>query len=432
MKITVIGTGFVGIVSAAVYSSFGHDVVGLDISEERVASLKDSKVPFYEPDLEPLLMQQQEAGLLTFTTNYQEAINNSEVIIIAVGTPSATDGGADLSYVMSACKSLAPHLMENAIVAIKSTVPPGTLDQAAEVIKKATTAKFFMASLPEFLREGTAVHDTLHPDRVVIGAEDEFVFDKLEELHRPLDSQIVKISPNSAQMAKYTANAYLATRITFINQVADLCAKNGADIEEVIQAISLDERIGSHYWYPGLGYGGSCFPKDVKELAYYSRKVGESGNLLTKIDEINEERIPKLMTYFGEKINDWAEKKVAVLGLSFKPNTNDMREAPSIKVIPWLLDKKAIVKAYDPKALEEAQKVISEHPNLDYVNSIESACNDADVIILLIEWPEIIAHDYSEYRKSDQEQWIIDARNQLDESRVESWGYHYLGIGKSE
>ncbi|NCO12515.1 MAG: UDP-glucose 6-dehydrogenase [Candidatus Pacebacteria bacterium CG_4_10_14_3_um_filter_34_15] len=430
MKITIIGTGFVGVVSAAVYASFGNEVVGLDIDQEKINSLRDSKVPFYEPGLEELLVTTQKEGKLTFTTSYEEAITNSDVIFIVVGTPSLADGNADLKYVFASAESLAPYLKENAIVVVKSTVPPGTLNQVEEIINKTATVKYFTASVPEFLKEGTAVDDTLNPDRIVIGARDDYSFKILEDLHQPFNTTIIKVSPESAQMAKYSANAYLATRITFINQIADLCEKNGANINEVVQAIGIDKRIGKHYWYPGFGYGGSCFPKDVKELAHYSRKIGEDGNLFNKIAEINENRISKLLNNYSQKIGGFEGKTVAILGLSFKPNTDDMREAPSVKVIPYLSSMGAIVKGYDPKALEVVKHFIQDDEKVTYYDSIAKAVSGADVIISLIEWDEIVNFDFSSVRDELKEQWFIDARNQFNPEKVVGLGYKYLGVGK--
>lgn len=429
MTISIIGTGFVGVVSAAVYASLGNQVIGLDIDQKKVNSLKKGQVPFFEPDLEKLLIEQQKLKRLSFTTSYKEAISQSEIIIIAVGTPSAPDETADLKYVMMSAESLAPHLQENTIVVIKSTVPPGTLEQVINKIKEKTQVKFYGASLPEFLREGSAVYDTLNPDRIVIGAKDQFVFDKLSELHQKLSAPIVHCSVPSAQMAKYTANAYLATRITFINEIANLCQKNGADIQEVIEAIGYDQRIGRHYWYPGLGYGGSCFPKDVKELAAYSRTIGEEGNLLNKVNEINKQRIFNLLTDFEKKMDGFANKKIAVLGLSFKPNTDDMREAPSTKIIPHLIAKGAKVKSYDPMA--DYKKFmgtdLDEHQQ---VADIELAIKDVDAIFLLIEWPEIIKFPYKKH-KEEKKQIIFDCRNQLNPEEIRQAGYQYFGIGRT-
>lgn len=429
MKITVIGTGFVGVVTAAVYASFGHEVVGLDIDEKKIASLRNSKVPFFEPNLEELLAHTQKEGNLTFTTSYQEAVTNSDVIVIAVGTPSAADGNADLRFVFAASESAAPYLKERAVVVVKSTVPPGTLPVVAEHIEKLTKVEFATASVPEFLKEGTAVHDTLHPDRIVIGATRKYAYDILEELHKPLQAPVIKVSPESAQMAKYAANAYLATRITFINQIADLCEKNGADVQEVINAISEDKRVGGHYWYPGFGYGGSCFPKDVKELAHYSRTVGEDGNLFNKINELNEYRIGKLLEQYSQEIGGFEGKTVAVLGLSFKPNTDDMREAPSVKVIPELLSRGAVVRGFDPKALEVVKYFIPEDKNATYHEKISEACRGADVIIALIEWSEIVAFDFGKV-KEDKKQIFIDARNQFSREKLVEQGYTYFGVGR--
>lgn len=430
MHITIIGTGFVGVVTAAVYASFGHQVTGLDVDEKKVEALRQGHVPFYEPSLESMLLEQQKVGNLTFTTNYAEAIPTADVIMIAVGTPSAANGQADLKFVHASIDSLAPLIKEQAIIAIKSTVPPGTFPAIEERIKAKTDTNFYLASVPEFLREGTAVADTLNPDRIVIGATDQFVFDTLEELHKPLHAPVIKVAPASAQMAKYTANAYLATRITFINQIADLCEKNHADIEEVVEAIGYDKRIGKHYWYPGFGYGGSCFPKDVSELAAYSRSVGEENNLFNKIHELNQHRIDRLLTQYAEQLNGWKGRRVAVLGLSFKPNTDDMREAPSIKTIAHLLEAGATVKGFDPKAISVAPQFIPNHSQLSYHDSIEAATKDADVIMVLIEWPEIITFDFSKVRNSGTEQWFIDARNQFLPDKVSSWGFNYLGVGR--
>lgn len=430
MKITVVGTGFVGVVTAAVYASFGHEVVGLDIDEKKIKSLRNSKVPFYEPNLEELLTSTQKEGNLTFTTSYKDSVTDSDVVVIAVGTPSAEDGNADLRFVYAASESAAPYLKKEAVVVVKSTVPPGTLPKVEEHIKKHTKVDFATASVPEFLKEGTAVHDTLNPDRIVIGATRKYAYEILADLHKPLNAPIINVSPESAQMAKYAANAYLATRITFINQIADLCEKNGADVQDVIRAISEDRRVGGHYWYPGFGYGGSCFPKDVKELAHYSRTVGEGDNLFNKITQINENRIPKLLDQYSKEIGDFEGKTVAVLGLSFKPNTDDMREAPSIKVISYLLSKGAKVRGFDPKALAVVKYFIPEDKNATYYDEIEEACKNADVIISLIEWSEIIAFDFAKVKDKTKNQVFIDARNQFDTDKMTKLGFKYYGVGR--
>ena len=425
MTITVIGTGFVGVVTAAVYASLGHQVWGLDIDQKKVTTLSQSQVPFYEPNLEELLRDTQKKGNLHFTTDYSQAIPVSDLIVIAVGTPSAPDGGVDLSYVLKTGESMAPYLRPQAIVAVKSTVPPGSLTKLEKVIQAHTQVEFETASLPEFLREGSAVEDTLHPDRVVIGAKSERVFEILTGLHNPLCDNIIKVSPQSAQMAKYSANAYLATRITFINQIADLCQKNGADVEEVISAIGQDERIGSHYWYPGLGYGGSCFPKDVKELAYFSRQVGEGDNLFNKINDINSHRIHRLMAEYDDLVGGWQGKKVTVLGLSFKPQTDDIRESPALVVIPELIKAQAQVTLFDPKV-----KWDKNPDQVSQKDDLTRACQDADVIMILTEWPEIISFDYTQVRSPAKKQYIIDTRNRLDPCPLVAVGFKYQGVGR--
>jgi len=431
MKVTVIGTGFVGVVSAAVFASLENTVIGLDIDEKKVSSLKQGEVPFFEPDLEKLLLSQQKLGHLSFTTNYATAIPTAEVIIIAVGTPSNEDGHADLSYLYASLDSLAEHIKDDVIIAVKSTVPPGTLMAVEKYLRQRTNKNFELASLPEFLREGSAVEDTLHPDRVVIGVDSEEAFQKLRTLHQPLTNTILKVKPSSAQMGKYSSNAYLATRITFINQIADLCEHNGADIEEVIAILGQDKRIGSHYWYPGLGYGGSCFPKDVRELARYSQEVGESNNIFNKIHELNEARIPKLLEEFGSKVGGWSGKKVAVLGLSFKPHTNDMREAPSVRIIPKLLAAGAHIVGFDPQALTSAPYFLKSHPQLEYSSDIAAAIAEADVVMALVEWPEIINFDFESVVYTKPQRLFIDARNQFEILALKKAGFKYQGIGRT-
>jgi len=434
MKVAVIGTGFVGVVTASVFSSFGNEVIGLDIDPAKVASLNQGQVPFHEPGLAELLQQQLQTGNLQFSTNYAAAIPGSQVIMVAVGTPSAPDGNADLTYVFQACESLASFIEPNAIVAIKSTVPPGIFTEIYRRIQSKTQTPFVLASLPEFLREGSAVEDTLHPDRVVIGCADPQAIETLKQLHAPLGGEVVAVRPESAQMGKYAANAYLALRITFANQVADLCEENGADIEEVLSVIGKDKRIGSHYWYPGLGYGGSCFPKDVREIAAYSRTVGLSGNLFNKMNELNENRIFEKLQEFGHAVGGWRGKKVAVLGLSFKKFTDDMREAPSTKIIPQLLYEEAQVIGYDPMATPGAQRYFGEKPGLKYSASVAEAIAGADVVMALVEWPEIVDFPFWEQSGNTEQgkRTFIDARNQFDPTKMTQAGWHYLGVGRAE
>lgn len=441
MNITIIGTGFVGVVSAAVFAKLGNTVTGLDIDENRIQSLREGKVPFYEPGLEKLLVTTQKKGNLSFTTSYEEAIPKADLIIIAVGTPSKKNGEADLRYLMSSLDSLVPFFKEKAIIAIKSTVPPGTCDVAEGHIhsmfieKKIKPKKFFVVSLPEFLKEGTAVDDTLHPDRVLIGATDPKVITTLKKLHAPLKAPAIVMHPKSAQMAKYAGNAYLATRISFINQIADLCEKNGANINDVIKAIGADRRIGEHYWYPGLGYGGSCFPKDVKELASYAKEVGLRDNLMVTIDKLNEDRIPSLMSRFEERVGGFQKKKVALLGMAFKPNTDDMREAASTKILPLLLKSGATVKAYDPMANDSARvwfghMGITEDTKFSIVDTVLEAVTGADIVCVVVEWEELKHLNLKKISKLlAKKAYFIDVRSQYARDKVESSGVSYIGIG---
>lgn len=429
MNIACIGTGFVGVVTSAVFAKLGNQVVGLDIDPAKVESLKQGRVPFFEPGLEDLLVETQKSGNLTFTTDYQAAISSADIVMIMVGTPSQPDGQADLKYVFAAAESLAPHLKDSAIVIIKSTVPPGTNAKVREIIKAKTSVGFEMASVPEFLKEGTAVEDTLHPDRAVIGVDSDRARDILTSLHAGLTGNVIVMKPESAQMCKYAANNYLATRITFINQIADLCEVNGADIEEVIKGIGQDKRIGTHYWYPGLGYGGSCFPKDVKEIAAYARSIGESDSLFIKVDDVNEKRIAKLMTKYDQLVGGFAGKTVAVLGLSFKKNTNDTRVAPSLAVIPWLLNHGANVKATDPKAIEEAKALLPS--TVTYLTDVYETIKDAHVTILLVEWDEYVKLDLAKISSlMAAPKYFIDTRNQYNAKIAEQSGLKYKGIGR--
>lgn len=429
MKITCIGTGFVGVVTTAVLAKLGNVVVGLDIDEAKIAKLKEGIVPFFEPGLSDLLIETQKSGNLSFTTNYETAVTDSDIIMIMVGTPSRDDGSADLRYVESVATSIAPHLKENVVVVIKSTVPPGTNQHIRDLISGKTTKTFHLASVPEFLKEGTAVEDTLHPDRVVIGVDNDFSKEILVKLHTPLTKNILVMNPESAQMTKYAANNYLATRITFINQIADLCEYNGADIEEVIKGIGEDRRIGSHYWYPGLGYGGSCFPKDVKEIAAYAKKVGENSSLFITINDLNETRINRKLEQFKKEVETFADKTVAVLGLSFKKNTNDTRVAPALAVIPWLISQGATVRATDPQAVGEAKVLLPSQ--VIYASDAYDAATGSDIVMLLVEWDDYTNLDLTKLKSIMRENPVfIDTRNQYEPTTVEHSGFKYIGIGR--
>lgn len=427
MKVAVIGTGFVGVVTSAVWAELGHKVTGLDRHQEKIDQLNRGEAWFFEPGLAPLLKQGKQSKRLRFTTSYAEAVKGAEVVAVCVGTPSAKNGTADLTQVFQAAEAMAPYLEAGAIVVLKSTVPPGTQLKVQALLDKLADKKVAVAVVPEFLREGMAVEDTRRPDRIVIGTGDEKIAKRLIRLHQGLGGERIMVSPESASMAKYTANAYLAQRITFINQIANLCERNGAKISEVIRAISPDKRIGAHYWYPGLGYGGSCFPKDVKELAAYARSIGEGDGLLPKIDELNEERVKLKLKQFEKQVGGYKGKRVTVLGLAFKPDTNDMREAPSLKVIPYLTDTGARVTAYDPKVKDEALALF---PGITLANNITGALAQAEIVMALIEWTEIRELTPSAISQAAAEgAWVIDTRNLFIQREIEAAGLRYIGIG---
>ncbi len=430
MNIAVIGTGFVGVTTAAVYASHGHAVYGLDIDEAKIAALKEGTVPFFEPDLEELLQEQQQERRLHFTTSYTVAVPDADIVMIAVGTPSKQSGEINDSYVVSACESVAPLLKTGAIVVIKSTVPPVLLEKFRATLQEHAQTEFYFATMPEFLKEGTAVADTQHPDRIVIGSTDAAVVEVLEKLHEPFAAPLVVVSPESAQMIKYASNSYLAQRITFINQISDVCEKVGADVDEVIGGMGLDKRIGSHYWYPGLGYGGSCFPKDVRELGHMAEELHLDHNLFAWTTSYNQTRPALKLQDFENQVGGWEGMTVAVLGLSFKPNTDDTREAPAQSVIPFLLDHGATVRGYDPKAKHAVSQTQKNAAHYRQSPTIEKACQGADCIMVLIEWPEFLQFDFSSVAVAETEQFFIDARNQFDPEQVGDWGFTYIGIGK--
>lgn len=429
MKVAIIGTGFVGVTSCVVYASFGNQVVGLDIDPDKVENLNKGKVPFYEPKLAELLKTGLSEGNLKFTTAYEEAISDADVVIVAVGTPSASDGAIDLSYIANSVAQAAPFLKDGAVLAIKSTVLPGTLAQVKKIVGNLTDKKIHYASLPEFLKEGTAVDDTLYPDRIVIGTENKTAFAILEELHRPFQAPILSVKPESAQLTKYASNNYLALRIVYANVLAEICEKTDADIDEVIEAMGYEKRIGKHYWYPGLGYGGSCFPKDVKALAHFCHDKKIVDNLFSFMTQFNSNRPVQVLQRLEKVMGSFAKKKIAVLGLSFKPNTDDQRESPALAVIPTLLEAGAEVSTFDPMVKKIADAKIANHSHYKQEVEIETAVKDADLIIVLIEWPQIIGFDFAKV-KANKPQFFFDTRGQFSLKKIQDAGYLYLRVGR--
>ncbi len=428
MKITFLGAGYVGLTSGAVFANFGNKVWVVRRNKNKVNMMKEGNVPFYEPDLDDLVAKNVKAKRLIPTTSYEESVPNSDIIFISVGTPIGEKGEADLSQVKSAAKKLAPLLNNKYTVIVdKSTVPPGTARRVTRIIEKENPkANFEVASCPEFLREGTALSDTQNPDRIVIGTKTNKARTVLEELHKPLNSKIIHTSIESAEIIKYAANAYLALRIGFIDQIANLCEKVGADVKDVVEGIGADTRIGSHYWYPGIGYGGYCFPKDVAALAQLFEQHVAKDNLFSKLDQYNRERPAKYAKKLATALNNPKQKQIAILGLTAKPGTDDMRGSQAIPFINALQKQGAKIKAYDPMGMPEAKKLLA---NVFYAKNTYQAVKDCDAVAVLCEWNEFKNLDWSKVKKQMNSNIILDAKRIFDPQQLEELGFLYIGTG---
>lgn len=436
MRIGVIGTGYVGLVSGACFAKMGHDVLCVDVDENKINLLKNGEIPIYEPNLKEIVDECYKNKTLNFTTDIKEALNHSKALFIAVGTPMGGDGRADLKYVLAVAKSIGENLENEIIVIDKSTVPVGTADKVKEIIKielkkRGKDIKFDVVSNPEFLKEGAAVEDFLKPDRVVIGCESDFAYDIMKEIYHPFmmsRERIIKMDIKSAEMTKYAANSMLATKISFINEIAMICERVGADINMVRAGIGSDSRIGYSFIYAGCGYGGSCFPKDVEALIYTAKEHGFDPLLLSAVEKRNYEQklvlFQKLKSYFKGDLKD---KTIAVWGLSFKPNTDDMREASSIVLINALNDAGAIIKTYDPKAYKEAKIYFKDIKNITYENDKYDATNNADALVLVTEWNEFRILDFD--RLNLKNKVIFDGRNQFNKDTMKKNGFDYFQIG---
>jgi UDPglucose 6-dehydrogenase len=434
MRIAMIGTGYVGLVSGACFSDFGHDVVCVDKDAGKIDRLKQGEVPIFEPGLEALIAKNTAAGRLSFTTNLVEAVDGAEAVFIAVGTPTRRgDGHADLTYVMGAAEEIGRALTGYAVVVTKSTVPVGTNRKVAKAVKSANPqAKFDVASNPEFLREGAAIDDFMHPDRVVVGVESGKAKKVMAELYRPLSLRefpMVYTGLESAEMIKYAANAFLATKITFINEIAALCEKVGADVKAVAKGIGMDGRIGDKFLHAGPGYGGSCFPKDTKALA----RIGQDNAVPMQIteavikvnDEVKRRMIDKIVDLCGGSVRD---KTIAILGVTFKPNTDDMREAPSLTIVPALVGAGAKVRVSDPQGRHEGEALL---PGVKWVESPYQAANDADLVVLLTEWNEFRGLDLAKMARKMATPQMADLRNIYDRDEALEAGFTaYVGVGR--
>lgn len=431
MKISVVGTGYVGLVTGVALSEIGHNVICIDIDEQKVEKMKQGQSPIYEPGLDELMQKNIEAGRLHFTTDYKQGFSEAEVIYIAVGTPQSKDGSADLTYIEQVAKSIGEHIERDGIVVVtKSTVPVGTNEKVKNWIKSSLRkeVQFDIVSNPEFLREGSAIYDTFHGDRIVIGAENERAASIIEEINKPFGIPIFKTDIRSAEMIKYASNAFLATKISFINEIANICEKVGANIEDVAYGMGLDNRIGSQFLKAGIGYGGSCFPKDTRALVQIAGNVQHKFELLEAVINVNNKQQVKLVQKAIEELGSLRGKKVALLGLAFKPNTDDMREAASIVVSKQLLEYGAYIKAYDPVAIENAKKVLSNE--ITFVDTIEEALLDVDVAFILTEWEQIKSIDPNKFIELMKEPIIFDGRNCFDLEYMKQYSIDYYSIGR--
>ena len=441
MKITIIGSGYVGLVSGACFADLGNDVVCLDVDEKKIAQLRGGGIPIYEPGLEQLVSHNMAAGRLRFTTDIEESVAHGAVQFIAVGTPSDQDGSADMRYVLAAARNIGRSMNEYRVIVDKSTVPVGTSERvrasiADELKKRGLDLPFSVVSNPEFLKEGAAVEDFMRPDRIVVGSSDERATQIMRQLYAPLlrnHDRMLVMDPRSAELTKYAANAMLATRISFMNELANLAEKLGANIESVRRGIGSDQRIGYHFLYAGVGYGGSCFPKDIQALQHTAGEYGVQLTIVDSVEKANRTQkqrlLEKVRGRFGEHLDG---RHFAVWGLSFKPNTDDMREAPSRVLINGLLARGASVTAYDPVAMEEARRVFSKEPRVRFASSTVGALDGADALIIVTEWKEFRSPDFEDMKKRLKSPVIFDGRNLYDPATIRDAGIEYFSMGRPQ
>lgn len=436
MKITMIGTGYVGLVTGTCFAEFGHHVTCVDKISEKIDKLKHGEIPIYEPGLDALVAKNTSEGRLDFTIDLGEAVRSAEAVFIAVGTPSSRrgDGYADLSYIYEASREIAPHLENYTVIVDKSTVPVGTARQVSRIVKEVNpNADFDVASNPEFLREGAAISDFMRPDRVVIGVESDRAEAVLRSVYQPLflqETPIVKTGIETAELTKYAANAFLATKISFINEIALLCDAIGADVVDLARGIGMDGRIGSKFLHPGPGYGGSCFPKDTLALMRIGQENGESLRVVEAAIEANGAQkammIKKIRDVLG---GSEAGKTIAVLGLTFKPETDDMRDSPSITIVPALVEKGAVIRAHDPQGMEEARELLP--ASIVYTENAYDACIGADAVVVMTEWNQYRALDLDRLGVVMKQKHFIDLRNVYQPELVIGNGFTYTGVGRS-
>ena len=433
MKLCVVGTGYVGLVAGTCFAEVGHDVICCDIDEQKIAGLRKGKLPIYEPGLDELVLRNVENGRLQFTTDLKEGVADAEVCIIAVGTPSAADGSADLSAVFAVGREIAKAADGYRVVVTKSTVPVGTCDKLIEIFKEHCEHDVDLASNPEFLREGVAVQDFLVPDRVIIGSYSEKALDTLTELYKPVckeNQPILRMTPRAAETAKYAANAMLATKISFMNDLANLCEKIDVDVEMIREGISFDHRIGPHFLYAGAGYGGSCFPKDIKALVQVGHQYDYNLRIVEAVELVNVEQKKRLFQKLTKHVGDVKGKNIAVWGLAFKPETDDMREAPSIPLIHSIVEAGGTVQVHDPVAFETAKPLLPKE-GVTYVDEPYAALEGADALVVVTEWKVFRQADLEKVKSLLKQAVIVDGRNIYSPQQLKDMGFVYDGIGRS-
>lgn len=429
MKITVIGTGYVGLVSGVCFAEIGNEVICVDQQIEKVHMLNQGEVPIYEPGLKELIQQNKALKRLSFSTDIRNAVSQSELIIIAVGTPSLPNGEANLDYIRQAALDIALAINGKKIIVTKSTVPVGTNEEIKSIISTHTHYPFEIASVPEFLREGTAIKDTLHPDRIIIGCEDNETAAVLKDLHAPLTVNIILTDIRSAEMIKYASNAFLATKISFINEIANICEKVGADVTRVAEGMGYDRRIGNSFLQAGIGYGGSCFPKDTQALIQIAGNVDYEFKLLKSVVEVNNDQRFNIIRKLEIALGNLSNKKIAIWGLAFKPNTDDIRDAPAIEIIQELIKRGAKVNAYDPIATSNFQKELN-HESITWCDSALEASKDSDALCLLTEWSEFADIDLHDLAAHMNRPILIDGRNVYEPEKVKEASFIYYSVGR--
>lgn len=429
MKVAIVGTGYVGLITGACLADMGHEILCIDNDRKKIETLKKGKIPIYEPGLEPLIKKGMKTKRLRFTTQIADGVKNSQVIFIAVNTPPLGDGRADLSYVEAVTREVAVHLQNYRVIVDKSTVPVKTGQKVAETIKRYCKkgVEFDVVSNPEFLREGSAVHDMMHTDRVVVGVANARAAQIMRELYAPLKAKFIVTDIPSAELIKHASNSFLAMKISFANALSQICELSGGNIEEVVQGMGLDHRIGVHFLNAGIGYGGSCFPKDVSAFIKIAEELGYSFDLLKCVEKINEDQKAR----FIKKVKDvlWVlkDKVIGVLGLAFKPNTDDMRNAPAIDIVHELVKEGAQIKAYDPQAMEKSKKILKQ---IQYCENPYQAAKGADALLILTEWEDFKGLDYKKIKALMTTPIVLDGRNLLDSKLMDHLGFIYKSVGR--